>query len=161
MKQNTKNHEKNSLFAIRTEDRLIIQTPVIENLTTRFPITEDVSSNTHIQNIYFDTNEQAMPMGYVVRARRYLPKRTDIEIDENAYYIDRGRGSFQTKTKERIVSTIKEATKLLDEEFTLRATNFRPYVAMTYYRRIFRGEGVRVTVDSALEGVYVDESKGP
>ncbi len=161
MKHNTKNNrnsnEKNSLFAIRIENRLTISTPAIENLTSKFAMEEDVSSNTHIQNIYFDTSEQAMPLGNVVRSRRYLPKRTDIEIDDNTYYIDRGKGSFQTKTKERMVGTIKETTKELDDEYSLRLDNFRPYVATSYYRRIFRGEGVRVTVDSALEGFYVDE----
>ena len=145
------------LFGSRVEERFSMPSENFHNLIGGFDVKENKEYRGYIQNIYFDTTEQALPLGYVVRSRRYLPTRSELQIDENNYYIDRGSLFFNKKTKTRTEATIEETINKLNKEFPLRLTDFRPYSGIQYERRVFDGRDFRITIDMNLESYMIDE----
>lgn len=78
---NNKNEDK--LFLDRFEERVYLPyreaADILENCHS---LTENTESNAFIQNIYFDTDDRAMPLGNATRIRKYL-KNPNEEITIN------------------------------------------------------------------------------
>ncbi|MEM0124121.1 MAG: hypothetical protein QXF41_01070 [Candidatus Micrarchaeaceae archaeon] len=146
-----KGAENQSLFNLRREERLYMSESAFDKFIGRLGITENKEQSAYIQSIYFDTTDQAMPLGWAVRTRSYLKEQPEsVVINDERYIVDEGYIRFNTKEKHRYSASIKEIENLLNRSVTLRAGGFRPYVATIYKRRVFELQDVRITFDSDI-----------
>lgn len=146
------------LFNSRFEDRMCIGSHAFDEVVKELGLVEMPDERAWIQNIYFDTVEFAMPLGHVVRARRYYAGRPEMRLDGGDYYIDEGDVFFSRKTKARARSTLKETGKMLDAKFRLRLGSFRPQMGIQYARRVYKLGMARLTLDYDIEFYNIDEN---
>ncbi|MEM3247688.1 MAG: hypothetical protein QW207_04100 [Candidatus Micrarchaeaceae archaeon] len=146
-----KGAENQALFNLRREDKLYMSESAFEAFISKLGIAENKEQSAYIQSIYFDTTDQAMPLGWAVRTRSYFKEQPEsVVINDERYMVDEGYILFNTKKKHRYSASIKEIENLLNKNVTLRIGGFRPYVVTSYKRRVFESQDVRITFDSDI-----------
>lgn len=139
---------------LRTERRYVILTPgEFLNSITPYVERKKFSDSEYVQTIYFNNEEHAVPFGFSIKARQYLPQIAGQPIldDREKYFLDLKQGQGENKQKERLETTLGEATKIVNERHRFSEIPLRPYVAVQYLRRHYIPKGiedVRLTLDS-------------
>lgn len=140
----------------RTEKRYIISS--LENFLDRIsPYVERkrFSNNEYVQTIYFNNDEHVVPFEFSIKARRYLPNLPDFPVldDDDVYFLDLKRGKGNDKQKIRFKTTLKEATKIVNETYSFSSIPLRPYVLVEYLRQHYipkNTRNIRLTSDTSL-----------
>jgi len=113
------------------------------------------SENECVQTIYFNNEEQIVPFGLSLKARRYLASPPNYPLlDDSLYFLDLKSGLSEDKQKTRLEVTLTEATKIINEKYHFPGKPLRPYVAIIYLRRHYLPKGaenIRLTLDTNLK----------
>ena len=144
-----------ALFSSRIESRLCMPADEFDKVEEKLGLREDAGRRTWTQTVYMDTDEFAMPLGYAVRTRSYLPERREIDLSNKEQFIDYGYMEYNRRIKLRSSGTMRQLLDELNRRFPLRASDFRPMAAVQYDRRVLLGHNVRVSVDSDVEGYEI------
>lgn len=149
----------NNIDLLRVERRFFIILPFLKSFLGRIvkDFRQKKFSQDVVQNIYLGDDEQTIPWGTSVKARRYLSSfsnpRENVNLSDR-FLLDIKRQNYknwQVREKQpRVEMSLKE---IISTSSDLLKTPLRPYVMVEYRRQHFfplRDIPLRVTVDSGM-----------
>ncbi|MBI3190948.1 hypothetical protein HYZ41_04575 [archaeon] len=123
---------------------------------------KEFSRNEFTQTIYFNNEEQTVPFGVSLKARRYIYS-PDPSIDENfEYFFDEKIGSGNKKTKKRTKIRFGDISSYVNQNYNFLGVPLRPYFMVVYHRNHYvpaDENGIRLTLDIDMDYFFLPGNK--